>query len=193
MKNRINAIVIFLLFLIPLFTVIYYFEPIKHWIEDVNEKYTVTETGQDSESQQFFNFSRETENFGEYERSDFGNNAKHYGIDYHLAEDTPVKAVTHGTVTRLFDNEFGGKVLQITESNGNYYQWYMHRNDYNVKEGDTVKPGQVIALSGNTGKQTTGPHLHFQRMQGGIGNDYAEDPKNYIEQLPEGERSLYNA
>ena len=101
MKNRINAIVIFLLFLIPLFTVIYYFEPIKHWIEDVNEKYAVTETGQDSESQQFFNFSRETENFGEYERSDFGNNAKHYGIDYHLAEDTPVKAVTHGTVTRL--------------------------------------------------------------------------------------------
>lgn len=186
-----NTIVISLLCLLPFIIIIYYFEPIKQWVEDVNERYTETEQG--SKSSQFFNFSRETENFGEYEHSDFGDNIKHYGIDYHLAEDTPVKAVTHGKVTRLFDNEFGGKVLQITESNGNYYQWYMHLNDYKVKEGDTVKPGQTIALSGNTGKQTTGPHLHFQRMQGGIGNNFAEDPKNYIEQLPDGERSLYDA
>ena len=56
-------------------------------------------------------------------------------------------------------------MLQITESNRNYYQWYMHLNDYKVKEGDAVKPGQVIALSGNTGKQTTGPHLHFQECK----------------------------
>ena len=42
----------------------------------MNEKYAVTETGQDSESQQF-SILVEKENFGEYERSDFGNNKKH--------------------------------------------------------------------------------------------------------------------
>ena len=40
----------------------------------------------------------------------------------------------------------------------------MHLNDFKVTQGQ-VKAGDVIALSGNTGEQTTGSHLHFQRMK----------------------------
>lgn len=136
--------------------------------------------------------SRKTESFGDYKENKLSGEGKHYGVDYAVPEDTKIKAVSHGTVTRTFDNDLGGKVLQITESNGRYYQWYMHLNDYKVKVGDKVKTGEVIALSGNTGKQTTGPHVHFQRMKDGVGNSYAEDPTPFINKLPHKERSIYD-
>src|SRR5699024_8459223 len=82
-------------------------------------------------------------------------------------------AATNGTVTRTFDNELGGKVVQIREEDGVYHQWYMHLNEFKVEAGDKVKAGEIIALSGNTGSQTSEPHLHFQRMKGGVGNDCA--------------------
>ena len=63
-----------------------------------------------------------------------------------------IKAPTNGKVTRIFNNELGGKVLQIAEDNGEYHQWYLHLDKYNVKVGDRVKAGDIIAYSGNTGK-----------------------------------------
>ena len=63
----------------------------------------------------------------------------------------------------------------------------MHLNDFKGNSRSKVKAGDVIALSGNTGEQTTGSHLHFQRMKDGIGNDYSEDPQSFIN-LPEKKR-----
>ncbi len=136
---------------------------------------------------------RLTHGYGTYNHGlEFEGNDRHYGNDYDLPEDTEVLAATDGVVTKLFEDELGGKVLQISESNGQYHQWYMHLNDFKVTQGQKVAAGDIIALSGNTGEQTTGSHLHFQRMKGGIGNDYAEDPQPFIEQLPEEEESLFN-
>ncbi|MCY1564546.1 M23 family metallopeptidase [Staphylococcus pettenkoferi] len=134
--------------------------------------------------------SRETETFGEYRNDRL--KGKHYGIDYALPKKTPVKAATDGEVTRIFTDKLGGKVLQIAETDGQHHQWYMHLHDYNVEVGDHVKAGDIVAYSGNTGKMTTGPHLHFQRMNGGVGNRYAEDPATFVDQLPDGEESLYD-
>ncbi|MBF2782012.1 M23 family metallopeptidase [Staphylococcus saprophyticus] len=191
MKNIMKWIVLLILIIVPLTWLILNIKDIK---ENMNETFTTQNQDADQgESEgsfsKFFDGSRETENFGEYKFSEF--DGKHYGIDYHLPEDTPIKAAADGKVTRTFDDDLGGKVIQIAESNGEYHQWYMHLNEFKVEVGDDVKAGDTIALSGNTGEQTTGAHLHFQRMEGGVGNDYAIDPKDYVEDLPNGEESLF--
>lgn len=143
-------------------------------------------------TQSFFNQDRKTHGFGTYNRNlSFNGDNRHYGNDYRLPEDTPILAPTDGTVTRTFEDQLGGNVLEIAEDNGRYYQWFMHLNDFKVKAGESVTAGDVVALSGNTGEQTTGPHLHFQRMHGGVGNRFAEDPDDFIDQLPDQQRSLY--
>ncbi|MDW5470637.1 M23 family metallopeptidase [Staphylococcus equorum] len=186
-----KTIVLLIIIIVPLTLLIINIEDIQ---ENMNNTFTEESSNEADEDNgnsfsMLFDGSRETETFGEYERSNF--EGKHYGIDYHLPEDTPIKAASDGTVTRTFNNELGGKVLQISEVNGQYHQWYMHLNDFKVEVGDKVQAGDVVALSGNTGEQTTGAHLHFQRMNGGVGNTYAEDPKSFIKKLPDGEKSLY--
>lgn len=190
-KNTLKTIVLLIIIIVPFIFLMMNMDYIQKSInENFSEISNQNNTNERSTSYtDFFDRSRETENFGKYEFSGF--DGKHYGIDYDLPEDTPVKTATDGKVTRTFENDLGGKVVQIAETNGQYHQWYMHLNQFKVKVGDNVQAGEVIALSGNTGEQTTGSHLHFQRMNGGIGNDYAEDPKDFVENLPDGEKSLY--
>lgn len=97
----------------------------------------------------------------------------HMGIDYGVKTGTPVYATSGGMV--LFANytiEDGYKLL-IKHDNG-YYSLYKHCGSLVAKERDYVNQGELIALSGNTGSNTSGPHLHFEIWKEGKAVDPAE-------------------
>lgn len=98
----------------------------------------------------------------------------HKGVDIGTPLGTPVLAAKSGTVTSANWNGGYGECVVINHGGGNS-TLYGHLSSYNVKIGDTVKQGQVIAYSGNTGR-STGPHLHF----GIIENNSWVDPLNYL-------------
>ncbi|MGW9817036.1 M23 family metallopeptidase [Staphylococcus cohnii] len=189
MKNTFKTILLLVIILVPLILLLTNIDTVQRYVREnlVQQNDGNKDSGKTDRS--IFNISRETESFGDYKYNDF--DGKHYGIDYGIAKNTPVTAATDGKVTRTFENELGGKVVQIVEEDGVHHQWYMHLNEFKVEPGEKVKAGKIIALSGNTGSQTSGPHLHFQRMKGGVGNEYVENPRKFIESLPNGEESLY--
>lgn len=85
----------------------------------------------------------------------------HMGIDYAVKEGTPVFASKSGVV--LFSDytfKYGYTII-IQHANG-YTTHYKHCSSLIKKERDIVKAGELIALSGNSGLITTGPHLHFE-------------------------------
>lgn len=86
---------------------------------------------------------------------------RHYGVDLVAAPKESVLATLDGTVTFAgFDPNYGN-VIQVQHKNG-FLSTYKH-NELLLKEvGDRVVAGEAIALVGNTGKLSTGPHLHFE-------------------------------
>ena len=98
----------------------------------------------------------------------------HKGVDIGTPMGTPILAAKSGTVTWASWNGGYGNCVIISHGKGNS-TLYGHLSGYNVKVGDTVTQGQVIAYSGNTGN-STGPHLHFGIME----NNTWVDPLNYL-------------
>ena len=90
----------------------------------------------------------------------------HNGVDYHAPIGTPVWAVADGTVTRANYEPGGGNTVCIKHVNS-FESCYLHLSKINVKAGQRVAQKTVVAESGNTGKLTTGPHLHFGLKRGG--------------------------
>ena len=82
----------------------------------------------------------------------------HKGYDFGMPVGTPVVSFKAGTVTKVGNDAGGGNYIKIVHDTD--ASSYLHLSQILQKEGDEVKPGQVIALSGDTGN-ITGPHLHW--------------------------------
>jgi len=118
---------------------------------------------------------RITSGFG-YRKDPFSRRASfHSGLDISADMNTPVLATADGVVSFTgFDAAHGRNVI-INHTKGIQTR-YLHLNKILVGDGDTVKKGQQIALSGNTGR-STGPHLHYEVIKNGV----VIDPKPYLE------------
>ncbi|GIK82425.1 MAG: LysM peptidoglycan-binding domain-containing M23 family metallopeptidase [Pseudorhodoplanes sp.] len=87
------------------------------------------------------------------------------GVNIALPEGTPVKAADDGVVAYAGSELKGyGNLVLVRHSNG-YVTAYAHASELLVKRGDTIKRGQVIAKSGQTGNVTS-PQLHFEIRKG---------------------------
>lgn len=91
----------------------------------------------------------------------FSPNKAHFGVDIVAKENEAIKATLEGTVILSTWTLATGNVLIIQHTN-NLLSVYAHNSVLLKKAGDYVKAGDVIAIIGNTGELTTGPHLHFE-------------------------------
>jgi murein DD-endopeptidase MepM/ murein hydrolase activator NlpD len=89
----------------------------------------------------------------------------HQGLDFRVPTGTPVDAMNDGTVLLARPLYYEGNFIVIDHGQG-FLTLYMHLSEFKVREGEEVKRGQEIGLSGSTGR-ATGPHLHVAvRWQG---------------------------
>ena len=93
--------------------------------------------------------------------SRFDAGIKHYGIDLVPTDNLWVNAALDGTVLFADYTAETGYVIQILHSN-ELVSIYKHNQELLKKAGDIVRAGEVIAIAGNSGEMTTGPHLHFE-------------------------------
>ncbi|TXE19110.1 M23 family metallopeptidase [Psychroserpens burtonensis] len=101
---------------------------------------------------------------------------KHFAVDIVVAKDTPVKATADGTVIFAEWTADTGYVV-IIEHSYELISVYKHNASITKEQGDLVKSGEVIAMAGNAGELTTGPHLHFELWSRG----YPVNPTNFID------------
>jgi len=90
----------------------------------------------------------------------------HFGIDYVVKTGTPVYAACSGYVV-FADYTVRDGYMLIINSPSDYVTVYKHCSSLLKKTRDIVTEGELIALSGNTGEITTGPHLHFEVWKNG--------------------------
>lgn len=143
-----------------------------------------------------------SQHFGDYPNNGVNPAGGHTGTDFAVPVGTPIRAMADGVVkfadwasTLPADYRpdgsgpnpywlapnFGGIVLVI--DHGPVVSVHAHLSDTQLNIGDAVKQGQIVALSGDTGGATTGPHLHFETLPDGWnfqnGTYGRVDPANY--------------
>ncbi len=101
---------------------------------------------------------------------------KHFAVDIAVPNNTPVKATADGTVIFSEWTAATGYVV-IIEHSYDIISVYKHNASLTKQQGDLVKSGEVIALAGNTGELSSGPHLHFELWNKG----YPVNPTNFID------------
>lgn len=100
---------------------------------------------------------------------------EHFGIDIAAKQDAPVKAVLDGKVIADAYTLETGYVITVQHAN-DLVSIYKHNSKLLKKTGAYIKAGEVIAVVGNTGELSTGPHLHFELWHKGR----SLNPRDYI-------------
>jgi murein DD-endopeptidase MepM/ murein hydrolase activator NlpD len=106
---------------------------------------------------------------------EFKENEGHLGIDYGVKNGTPVVASADGYVIFSDYTVNDGNMIMVEHPKG-YMTVYKHCASLLKSTRDKVVQGETIALSGNSGEHTTGPHLHFEIWK----NGKPVNPENYL-------------
>jgi murein DD-endopeptidase MepM/ murein hydrolase activator NlpD len=105
----------------------------------------------------------------------FSADEKHYGVDVVSKENELIKSTLGGIVVFSSWTSETGNVIAIQHAN-NFVSIYKHNSALLKQQGETVTVGESIAIIGNSGKWSSGPHLHFELWH----NNQAVNPENYI-------------
>ena len=105
----------------------------------------------------------------------YNNKTKHFGIDLVAKEKTRISSVLDGTVIISHWAYETGYVIGIQHKN-DYISFYKHNSVLLKSVGDYVNAGDHIAIIGNSGELSSGPHLHFELWHKGA----PVNPENYI-------------
>ena len=108
--------------------------------------------------------------------SGFDAEIDHLGVDILAPHDTPVKAIWDGHVITADWTLETGYTIGIQHSN-DMVSFYKHNATLLKRTGAFVRAGEAVAIIGNTGKMSSGPHLHFELWLQGK----PVDPTNYID------------
>jgi murein DD-endopeptidase MepM/ murein hydrolase activator NlpD len=135
-----------------------------------DEKYNITQTGEDKSLLTLFKpiSGKVTQNHDPTTR--------HYAVDIATKLNTPVRATTEGVVVFSGWSDDAGYVV-IIDHPYDLLSVYKHNSSISVSQGEVVEQGQVIAFSGNSGMNTTGPHLHFEIWS----NGFSLNPEEFID------------
>ena len=105
----------------------------------------------------------------------FDRKKNHFGTDIVAKQDEPIKCVFDGVVVISHWTSETGNVIGVQHANG-MFSLYKHNSILFKHAGEYVKSGEVIAIIGNSGELSSGPHLHFELWHKGT----PVNPENYI-------------
>lgn len=173
--------------------------PVESYAPSVNDSIIVVEEGQvernleDSmlreriEAEERFNFFSKDASSNDVESmlffkpisgiitQGFNREEKHYGVDIVSKENEIIKCVLNGVVVFSSWTSETGNVIAVQHEN-NFLSIYKHNSVLLKEQGETVAVGDPIAVIGNSGQFTSGPHLHFELWH----NNQAVNPEKYI-------------
>lgn len=106
----------------------------------------------------------------------FNASDEHFGVDIVSKENEAVKSVADGVVVFSSWTLDGGYVIAV-QHRANLISVYKHNSELLKNVGNFVSAGEILAIIGNTGELTSGPHLHLELWHRGN----PVDPENYID------------
>lgn len=99
----------------------------------------------------------------------------HFAVDLAAEEGSAIRSIGDGYVILADWMNDGGQIIAIAHADG-YISVFKHNSSLLKQVGDRVRDREVIALTGNSGEITSGPHAHFELWQNGL----AQDPRAYV-------------